>query len=59
LKKQQKPIDLVSILEKVGEIQVENDEFQKRNMFVELLGSSGLNLIDESKHQQPAKRYLP
>jgi len=55
----QKQIDLDSILEKVAEIQVENDEFQKRDMFVELLGFSGLGLIDETKHQQPAKRYLP
>ena len=50
---------LISITSKVAEIQNESNEVIKREMFVQLLGSEGLNLIDEDKHQQAAKRHLP
>jgi len=50
---------LISITSKVAEIQNESNEVIKRDMFVQLLGSEGLNLIDEDKHQQAAKRHLP
>jgi len=53
---------LISITSKVAEIQNESNEsneFMKRDMFVQFLGSEGLNLIDEDKHQQLTKRHLP
>ena len=59
LKTKSKPNDLRSTLGKVAEIQRERNGFKRRDMFVNFLGSNGLNLIDESKHQQPKKRYLP
>ena len=59
MKTKSKPNDLNVTLEKVAKIQREPDAFIKRDMFVEFLGSTGLNLIDETKHQQPQKRYLP
>jgi len=59
MKTKSKPVDLNVTLEKVAKIQQERNEFKRRDMFVNFLGSDGLNLIDESKHQQPRKRYLP
>ena len=59
MKIKSKPVDLNVTLEKVAKIQREPDAFKRRDMFVNFLGSDGLNLIDESKHQQPRKRYLP
>lgn len=59
MKNKSKPIELNETIEKVADMQRESDAFKRRDMFVEFLGSAGLNLIDESKHQQPKKRYLP
>jgi len=59
VKVKSKPINPNVALEKVAEMQHEPDELIKRDMFVEFLGGAGLGLIDETKHQQPAKRYLP
>ena len=52
-------MDLNATLEKIVDMQREKNEFKRRDMFIEFLGSSGLNLIDETKHKQPRKRYLP
>ena len=59
MKATSQPIDLDSTLEKVADIKCEPDDHKRRNMFIDFLGSTGLNLIDETKHQQPKKRYLP
>ena len=59
MKTKSKPVDLNVTLEKIAIIQREPNQLTKRDLFVELLGSNGLNLIDESRHQQPKKRYLP
>ena len=54
-----RPKNIDSTIAKLKDMQREQDELTKRDMFIEFLGSSGLNLIDEKKHQQPRKRYLP
>ena len=59
VKTKSKPIGVDVALAKVEEMQREPDAFKRRDMFVEFLGGAGLKLIDESKHQQPKKRYLP
>jgi len=59
MKSTSKSIDLDTTLQKVADMQHEPDEMIKRDMFIDFLGSTGLGLIDESKHQQPKKRYLP
>ncbi len=59
MKTASRPNDLNTIIEKVVDIQRQTDAFKKRDMLVDFFGSNGLNLIDESKHQQPKKRYLP
>ena len=59
MKTKSKPNDLNVTLEKVADMQREPDEFKRRDMLVNFLGSSGLGLIDETKHKQPRKRYLP
>ena len=59
MKTASRPNDLNTIIDKVVDIQRQTNAFKKRDMFVQLLGITGLNLIDESRHQQPKKRYLP
>mgnify|MGYP000426774581 CR=1 FL=1 len=59
MKPSSKPNDIDLIFEKVADMKRETNEFKKRDMFVDFLGSGALNLIDETKHQQPRKRYLP
>jgi len=59
VKAKSKPIDIDTTLQKVADMQHEPDELIKRDMFIDFLGSAGLGLIDETKHQQPQKRYLP
>jgi len=59
MKPTSKPIDLDTTLQKVSDMQHESDEFKRRDMFIGFLGSAGLGLIDETKHQQPQKRHLP
>jgi len=59
MKPSSKPNDIDLIFEKVADMKRETNEFKKRDMLVNFLGSTGLGLIDESKHQQPKKRYLP
>jgi len=54
-----KPITPNAALEKIVDMQHEPDEMIKRDMFIGFLGSAGLGLIDETKHQQPQKRHLP
>ena len=53
-----KPNDLNSVIEKFVATQHEPDELKRRDLFVELMGKNGLNLIDETKHKQ-SKRFLP
>jgi len=59
MKSKSKPMDVDVALAKVSDMQHEPNELKRRDMFVDFLGSAGLGLIDESKHQQPKKRYLP
>jgi len=58
MKTTSKPNDLDSIIEKLVATQQEPDQLKRRDLFVELMGKNGLNLIDETKHKQ-SKRYLP
>jgi len=54
-----KPIGVDEVLAKVADMKRETNGFKRRDMFVDFLGSAGLGLIDETKHVQPKKRYLP
>jgi len=53
-----KPNDLNSVIEKLVATQQEPDKLKRRDLFVELMGRNGLNVIDETKYKQ-SKRYLP
>jgi len=59
MKTTSKPIDINVALQKVVDMQRESNELTKRDMFIDFFGSNGVGLIDETKHQQPKKRYLP